>query len=327
MVCRRLFSGSTSLALALSWSLASGVAVAQTSPDTQAADRAFNEALTLMDSGRFAEACPKLEVSQRLAPASGTLLNLGDCYEHLGRIGSAWRAFEDAAARAKAGGKHERERVARERAAALVPRLSRILFVAPSSSYAPGELHIMLDNVPVPGPVWGAPVVVDAGLHTLVVRAPGRQPFSTTLGPVAEGETVSFLVPPLPPAIAGTASVGNPSQAAPSRIDGQRVAALVSAGIGAGGLVAGTAFGLHSMSKHDESDQYCEGLACDDPRGVIAMQDARTAGNRATAAFIVGGVGLAAASVLWFVRPFSSVPAAQAEVGLGVNAVLVRGRF
>lgn len=314
---------STSLALALSWLLVSAGALGQASADTEAADRAFNEALALMDSGRYAEACPKLEVSQRLAPASGTLLNLADCYEHLGRIGSAWNTFEEAARRAKAGGKRERERVARERAAALGPRLSRIVLFAPN--YAPADLLVVLDDAPMLGAVWGIPVVVDAGNHRLVARASGRQSFSTTLGPVAQGQTLSFQVPDLAPASADSPAVGGQLPSAPTSIDGQRVGALVSAGVGVVGLAAGTAFGLHSKAKHQESDDGCPGGRCNQ-NGVTAMDEARTAGNWATAGFILGGVGLATASVLWFVRPFSSAPA-RTQVGLGVNAVVVRGHF
>lgn len=320
--CRRFRS--TGLALALAWSLGSIGASAQTSADTQAADRAFNEARALMDSGRYAEACPRLESSQRLAPASGTLLNLGDCYEHLGRLGSAWKTFEEAAVRAKAGGKRERERVARERSAALVPRLSRIVLVAPTD--APSDLLLVLDGSPLASVVWGAPIIVDAGPHSFMARASGRQTFSTTFRPVAEGETLSFQVPPLAVSPTATSPDGASASSVPSRIDGQRVGALVSAGVGVAGLVAGTAFGLHSMSRHDESDRNCEAGACN-PRGVSAMEEARTAGDRATVAFILGGVGLTTASVLWFVRPFSSARPARAEVSVGPSSILVRGNF
>lgn len=321
MAWRRLFRCSRSWALSLSSALASVDALGQTGADTQAADRAFNEALQLIESGRYAEACPKLELSQRLAPASGTVLNLADCYEHVGRVGSAWKAFEDAAMRAKASGKRERERVARERAAVLLPRLSRIVLFAPD--YVPADLLVALDGVPLPGLAWGAPLVVDAGTHTLAARATRRQTFSTNLGPIGEGQTVTFQIPNLTPA-AGGASVGAaPSK--PSRVDGQRLGALVSGGVGVVGMVAGTAFGLHSKARHEASDEHCvDGCDVD---GVSAMQEARRAGNWSTAGFILGGVGLATASVLWFVRPFSSAPPAQTQVGLGPNAVVVRGHF
>lgn len=313
----------TSRLLALALALAPSVAWAQSPDDVQAAERAFNEAIALMDAGRYREACPKLEASDGLAPASGTLLNLADCYEHVGRFGSAWKAFEDAAARAKASGKYERERVARERAAALVPRLSRLVLAI---SDAPADLKIQLDGAPVPSATWGTPLVVDAGAHTLVAEAAGRETATLALPPVAVGATVTFQLPPL--AVASSAPVTEQPVAPspPSRLDGQRVGAIVSAGVGVVGLVAGTAFGLHSLARHDESDRYCEGNACQDPRGVSAMNEARTAGDRATVSFIVAGVGLTAASVLWFVRPFSPRQT-QTQIGVAPGGVVLRGQF
>ena len=57
--------------------------------DPVAAEAAFAEARALMQKGRFDEACPKLEASLSLDPALGTLLNLGDCYEKVGKTASA----------------------------------------------------------------------------------------------------------------------------------------------------------------------------------------------------------------------------------------------
>jgi hypothetical protein len=56
------------------------------------------------------------------------------------------------------------------------------------------------------------------------------------------------------------------------------------------------------------------------------MEDARRAGTVSTVGFIVGGVGLGAAAVLWFVRPFGR-EAPALEVGLGPAAVRVAGRW
>ena len=67
----------------------------------------------------------------RIAPADagpGTEFNLADCYERAGRTASAWTTFLDLAAteHRNSGAKAaERERVARDRAKGLEPRLSQ----------------------------------------------------------------------------------------------------------------------------------------------------------------------------------------------------------
>src|ERR1700712_2696749 len=84
--------------------------------DPAAAQALFNDAKQLMTTGRYAEACPKLEESQRLDPGVGTLFHLADCDEHVGKTASAWAAFLEVAAEAKSSGQPARERVARDRA-------------------------------------------------------------------------------------------------------------------------------------------------------------------------------------------------------------------
>src|SRR5687767_13153220 len=66
-----------------------GRASAQASSSQSQAEPLFNEGRELLEKGRFAEACPKLARSQALAPAVGTLLNLGYCWEQLGKLRSA----------------------------------------------------------------------------------------------------------------------------------------------------------------------------------------------------------------------------------------------
>ena len=89
--------------------------------DPAGAQALFSEAKKLMSAGKYAEACPKLEESQRIAPATGTKFNLGDCYEHVGRSASAWAAFLSVAASARNANQGAREKAARDRAKALEP--------------------------------------------------------------------------------------------------------------------------------------------------------------------------------------------------------------
>src|SRR5947207_15885135 len=72
-----------------------------------AAESLFDDALKAMKSGHFTEACPKLEESERIDPAIGTLLYLGECYEKTGRTASAWATFREAASAAQAQGESE----------------------------------------------------------------------------------------------------------------------------------------------------------------------------------------------------------------------------
>src|SRR3954470_7719713 len=117
-----------SLALVLATSLGLAVlsggrpALAQPSPDARAAAAAlFEDGRRLMGENKYAEACPKLEESQRVDPGMGTLYNLSVCFEAIGRTASAWVGFREVAQMASAAGQSDREKAARGKASALEP--------------------------------------------------------------------------------------------------------------------------------------------------------------------------------------------------------------
>ncbi len=309
-------------ALSAQCALFSGRALAEPHGDVNAAEQRFTEGLSLMDAGRYAEACPKLEESQALAPASGTLLNLADCYEHVGQLASAWRTFLQAAELAHGAGKSDREQIARQRGEALAGRLARLSVSAPRTE-VPG-LSIAVDGIELPRAYWGVAMAVDPGAHVVSAKAPGRQPFQTSLAKVSAGDTIAVGIPTLDAVAPAPSAVAYPEPGRRS-IDGQKVGALVSAGVGVIALGVGTGFALHSSSKHDQSERYCQGSACTDQRGVDALAAARAAGNRSTVAFVIGGVGLGAAAVLWFVRPFGE--SSSAELAVGPGTLAIHGKF
>src|SRR5690242_14086811 len=86
----------------------------------------FDEGRALMTKKDYAGAISKLEQSQQLDPAVGTLLNLGECYLALGRTASAWSAYRDAASLAATTKQADRERYASKKAQELEARLSRL---------------------------------------------------------------------------------------------------------------------------------------------------------------------------------------------------------
>ncbi|WP_441285879.1 hypothetical protein ACSRUE_25600 [Sorangium sp. KYC3313] len=164
--------------------------------DTAAAQALFDAAKQLMAQGKYADACPKLEESQRLDPGIGTQFNLAACYEQLGRTASAWSMFLDVAGASRAAGQLEREKVARQRAAALEPRLIRLTITAPADS--PADLQVKRDGALVGRAQWGTPVPVDPGKHTVEASAAGRAPFARSVELTRAGASETLAIPPLP---------------------------------------------------------------------------------------------------------------------------------
>jgi hypothetical protein len=318
-------------ALLVSLSVASA-APARAQPTPSAAAQAlFEHAKALMAAGKATEACPKFEESQRLDPGSGTLINLALCYEQTGRTASAWSTYQEAAASARASGNVPRERGARERAAALVPRLSKLVIRVPAVDAS--ETAVTRDGVVVGDAQWGSPIPVDAGLHEIVVRAPGYRTFRTTVAVSSEGTTTTVEVPPLAHVGTPNAVAQIPPEAALEHtrkaeaterrgLGAQRVAALAVGGVGVAGIVVGSIFGARALSKRSEAEKTCTGTACMTDDGVEAGNDAHRAGNVSTVSLLLGAAGLAGGAALWLTAPRGTT-----EVGLTTSGVTVRGCF
>src|SRR4051812_40434609 len=87
-------------------------------PDKTEANPAvpFDQGRALMKAGRYAEAGRRFQESLQIRRSAGALLNLGDCYEKLGRYASAVEAFEGAQALSEEAGETGRAGEARGRA-------------------------------------------------------------------------------------------------------------------------------------------------------------------------------------------------------------------
>jgi hypothetical protein len=164
-------------------------------PDPVAAQALFDLAKELITHGRANEACPMLEESQRLDPASGTLINLADCYEQQGRTATAWSTFLEAAAAARVAGNLARERAARQRAGDLAPLLSKIV-IDVAAKDTPG-LEIRRDGSLVGHAQWGAPIPLDKGEHRVSASAPDRRPWEKVVFVKDAGATEIVSVPEL----------------------------------------------------------------------------------------------------------------------------------
>lgn len=166
----------------------------QASAEESAAARLFHEGRALLVKGRFAEACSRLEESQRLEPRLGTKLNLAFCQERRGKLATAWRAFQEASESARAEGDVAREAFANGRMAALAPRLPSLKVLAAADA---DQLTLLLDGAPLAPGSWNAELPVDPGEHTLVAAAIG-EPYWRRTVQLRESEHVDVAIPAAP---------------------------------------------------------------------------------------------------------------------------------
>jgi hypothetical protein len=304
--------------------------------DSAAAQALFDQGRKAMKAHDYATACPKLEESYRLQEGLGTLLNLADCFEHQDRLATAWGKFLELASKAHAAGQADREKIGKRRAADLQPRVSSLVVSMPAAP--PAGLEVRRDGTRLGEGEFGSPIPVDAGTHTLSASAPGRKPWSSPVAIEDGGHTTTVTVPdlevePPPPSAALPApqalqASGTPETSPTSQgsrgLGVQRTAAIVAGAVGVVGVGLGTYFGIDSIAKHNQAESACPQTTCpttNGQNGVNLWNDARTAGNVSTVAFIVGGVGLAGMAVLWL----TAGSADSTRVGLGPGSVDVQG--
>ncbi|MDI1444534.1 hypothetical protein [Polyangium sp. 6x1] len=303
-------------AAALAFVLLSGHAAADPpDPMDRAARRAaaealFDEGKWLMDQGRHPEACPKFAESQRLDAGVGTLLNLADCLEKIGRTASAWAEFRAAAYAAREKGQVERETVARERAAALEPRLARLVITAPWAEKVQ-SLEIRKDGQMFGRALWGTAVPVDPGKHVVEALAEGKRPYRVEVEvPGGQAARVTAAIPELADAPAAPPSTKPSSN---TRATVHKIAGVALGGAGVVSVVAGSILGMQAIARKNDSAAHCiEGNLCD-ATGVAMRNEARMRGDAATGAILAGVLAATGGLVLYLTAP----EAAPARAGVG----------
>jgi hypothetical protein len=179
-----------------------GVAYAD---DDERARQLFDQGHDAADRGDHATACQRFEESLALVRRASTLLNLGACYDKLGRLTTALRYWQEGAGALPP----EDERVARahERIASLEDRIPRLRLVVPAE--LPPGATVALDGTTLTD--LDAELRVDPARHEVSLVAPGHAPtrvvvtvserardtVTLTLGPVLAPPVP--LPPPAPP--------------------------------------------------------------------------------------------------------------------------------
>lgn len=285
-----------------------------------AADALFREGRADMKKKDYAAACPKFAESQRLDPAPGTLLNLAQCEEALGKTASAVQHYKDVSEILPRT--DPRLTLARERQAALLPMVPRLIITLPSD--VPAGTRVTRNGLELGRASMGIALPVDPGEHTVVVSAPGHGKTVLTAR-LAHGEwktlraavgAVSAEEPDRPEGATGeTAAPAGPQEPRePSTSSPQATIGYVVGGLGILGLGAGTYFAIDAKSKDDKALEYCSGTICSDPRGVDLTNESRSASKISNISFALGGLALVGGVVLVLTAPKESKPSTAVSV-------------
>lgn len=270
------------------------------------ADALFSQGRDLMEKGRFLEACEKLRRSEELAPAVGTLLNLGFCYEQTAKLRSAMEAYSEAEILARQANDNKRAAFAKERIAAVEPKVLKLVVRVVTPDLA--GLAILRGGKPVPRTDWNHPIAVDNEEHVVEATAPGYVPWKGVVSVRGDGAVVSMFVPPLVPENAKTAEGG--AEKGGVTIGPRRIIAVGLGVLGVASFSAGVGVGLAAKGQYDDARAHCDPTGCDE-RGLAEQRSAVSEGNLGTALGILGLVSLGAGVALWLLDGGS----AKAKVG------------
>jgi hypothetical protein len=337
---RRARSIGQALALAALASTTAPRRASAQAPDAARADALYREGKAALDAAELDRACPLLEESFRLDPATGALLALAVCEERRGRVATAHAAFEQVATRSRAAGEVPRAAAAEERARALAPRLPRwFVVLAPAVCEAAG-LTASVDGRLVAIASLGAPVPIDPGPHRLELRdASGRT--GTWTWEAKEGTTSRIDAADLrrdgPPEPSANLSPGPaPDGAAPAgsgwselRWTGAALVGLGGAsaigGVVLGALALGEAGRLRDDLGYDEAASTCPTAnlgACGE-----AYDSATTLGTLSTSFLVAGSALAATGAVLFVVGGDGEAQGTGIELRASASGVRWDGRF
>lgn len=272
--------------------------------DEAAARALFADGRRLVDAGNYAEACPKFEESLRLYPGAGTKFNLADCFEHLGRTASAWSLFLDVASASRVAERIEREQVARRRAAALEPKLTRLVVEVVS---AVDGLAVERDGVAVGVASLGIPIPVDPGEHRIAASAPAKKGWSQSIR-APSGSTIVVSIPMLEAMPPPGSELGPPtrSRSQPALSPGRHftIPTVVVGSLGLAALTTSAVLAFEVQSENEQAKGLCAKDLCasvdEKSQHDRLLADARR--NR-TLAYAGAGIGVAAvltAIYLWW---------------------------
>jgi hypothetical protein len=315
----------------------------------------FTRGRELRTHGDCANAVAMFRKAYDLYPAAlGSLRNLAECQESLGRYASARRAWVDLkrALLTNADRKYEGwDRDADQAAARLEPLLATltvdVLAVTPrGEATSLDAVEVTLDGERLAAAQVGTPLERDPGRHVVRIEGDRVSPQERSLD-LASGnaERLSFRVVVrdrvapalLPPASASVAPPGGERTITPgagvhvarreAAGDSRRTWGWVATGVGVASLVgAGISLAVRQAALSDLNGACQTHVGCD-PALAPTVSRGQTASTLVTVLGILGGVGLAGGIVLLATSGGHSSAAASLVVVPGGGGVTAAGSF
>ncbi len=298
----------------------------------------FQAARAAIAAGDCASAIPKLEESLAYEPSVGARLSIADCYEQVDLV-AAWRKLQEAAELA-AVRNDPRQEIARDRAAALEPRLSMMHFAYAPAGTDLGGLAVRIDGVLDPLLRQHASIPTTPGAHDIEVSLPHKKTWRGRIVARSAGTVVEVDVLVEDDVATSTSPVDATAllRSAPrspydesSRGRTQRIAGLGVGGAGLAGIGIGAVFGILALSDNARLRDACDGNIHQCPQSasnVTSLQSsARIAATVSTVGFVVGGAALVAGVILYSSAPTSRGIEIRATTADGAAGILVGGPF
>jgi hypothetical protein len=310
-----------------SWIAVSIVAMLASSAAAESdADVAFKRGRDLFKGGNYPEACVQFEKSQQLDPQLGTLFNLAQCHEKIGKLASARAAYREVLSKDTNA---DRRRFATDFEKKLAPRVPKLVVQIAGE---PDGLTVRLGERLI---IANTAIEMDNGVYALTVRATGMHDVTTRVKINEEGRTTTVVVPLTPMGSSEVAAATQSSE--PSNGSGgspRKTLGIAALAVGGATLATGGVFGWLAMSAWSDAKAVCDGMTCPTGADADRANDLRDkALSRATVSnvlFVAGGAIAVTGLILWLTAPSgaeqSDVAFSAAASGDGAS-VFVLGRF
>ena len=285
--------------------------------DVAAAQESFKQGLAAEKKGNWTDARDAFEKAVDRHDTADARLHLARSEAQLGHLTEASDhykmvlEFKNASPLIKTAAKKE--------LASVTERIPHLTIKVPDGFSG----TVRVDKIELTSVNFGQPFEVNPGTRTVIAEAEGFKSFTKSVVITDRAdETVTVELIALPPKAEKPVTVDTNDGST------RRTLGYVSLGVGAAGLIAGTAFGLASRSTRSELRSSCTGDVCSEN-----MRDTYDKGKMqadiATAGFIVAGVGAAVGTVLLLTAPKKKEAENKASVTpwVGVASLGVNGRF